>query len=376
MNFTIPLFLCGLAWVLTIVRFKGIHWRNIGVDNRIALNVWLMMLFFSITLTLLVDKSGDFLDAHTFNNLDRLVTYCSILTGISFGVVASIEAVGKPSDRGLIPWFRWGLIFTTITLVTIYVLFISKIPNINYYIPHSLPESLFMLIAYCYGAFLCLSVDRVYISYLPSEKSAVMRTRAILIIISTFFALTYFVVKIITVGGYFLPILGSPALTDLASGLLILSALLHLSALLSNRIYVRIVVLTRNVQSWSSYQDLKYLVRLLRQYCPEIALPTADPSIWRFLLNPEYFLYRSVVSILDGQTMLGDFLSENGRSDSFTHWDEGTRQKALQIKQVLAQANPTGDFRKIVDEYSRVSRHLLPSQNAIIFQEEYRNDAS
>jgi len=104
MSFPIQLSLCIAAWAVTLARFRAFQWKDARKDNGIALNVWLMMLFFSITLTFLVKKFDDFFDAHTFNNLDRLIAYSSIITGISFGTVASINAVGKPSDKGTIRW--------------------------------------------------------------------------------------------------------------------------------------------------------------------------------------------------------------------------------------------------------------------------------
>src|SRR5271157_4829754 len=110
MIFAIELSLCIMAWSLTMSRLRTIHWQDVGKDNGIALHVWLMMVFFSITTIFLIKKFSDIFDAYTFNNLDRLIAYSTILTGMTFGVTASINAIGIPPDkrmnRGL-----WGALF-------------------------------------------------------------------------------------------------------------------------------------------------------------------------------------------------------------------------------------------------------------------------
>lgn len=363
MNFGIELFLCAIAWAVTLSRLTTIHWKDIRKDNGIALNVWLMMVFFSITLLFLIKKFSDFFDAHTFNNLDRLIAYCSILTGIFFGAVASVEAVGGPSDKGTIRWLRYLLILTIITLVVIYSLFISRIPNINYYVPRSFPEVLFMVITFSVGATLCVVVDKVYLAYLPFEKSAVMRTRTILILMSTFGACSYFLVKIAITAGFFWPLVASQALINLSSILLIFSALSHFSALVSNKLYVPFVVISRNIRAWHAFKDLRHLKKQLQRLCPEVSFSTIDPSFWAFLLSPEYYLYRTVVNIMDGKTMLDDFLLEGALSGGLALWEGDMLREAVRVNRALQSTNSTGDFWEMVDEYKRASRSLVQGEH-------------
>jgi len=245
----------------------------------------------------------------------------------------------------------------------IYALFLSRIPNISYLVPQSLPEVLFMLITFCFGGMLCIVINKVYLVYLPSEKSVVMRIRAILIIVSNFAALAFFLVKIAIAGGYFWPILSSQTLINLSFALLVLSALLHFSALLSNKIYVRFVVISRNIQCWSTFQDLKYLIGHLLRLCPEVGLPATNTSYLKFLLNPEYHLYRALVTILDGKTMLSDFLSEDAPTAGPALWDGELLQEAVRVNEALQSINPSGDFWNMVSEYGRASRGLMQSRH-------------
>ena len=182
MNFILQVSICGVAWALTAVRFRAIRWRDIRQDHGIALDVWLMMVFFSITTIFMIKRFCDYFDLHTMNNLDRLIAYGSILTGITFGASASVKAVGSQLDRQIIHWLRYLLLTTVAALLAIYVLFLSKIPNMDYLIPRSLPEVVFLFVPFLLGAALCAFVSKIYLGHLPLEKSPVMRARSLCII--------------------------------------------------------------------------------------------------------------------------------------------------------------------------------------------------
>jgi hypothetical protein len=363
MNFAIQLSICIAAWTLTLTRLRTIQWKDVRKNNAIALNAWFMMLFFSLTTIFLIKKFSNFFDMHTVNNLDRLIAYCLILAGIYFGTAATVEAVGKSSDKVTIRWLQHLLLLTVAALVTIYAFFISKIPNMDYYLPRSLPEVVFLFIAFSFAATLCAVVVKVYLIYLNQEGSAVMRTRAILIVVSTSSACAYFLVKIATVGGYFWSPLGSQALIDLSSMLLVISALLHFSALLSNKLYLPLVLLGRNIQSWGTYKDLKYLTERLNLLCPEVVLPTTNPSLLTFLLNPEYYLYSAIIAIMDGKTMLDDFLMEGALQGEPALWEGDMLREALRVKRTLQSVDASGSFWTMVSEYRRASQGLIQSRH-------------
>ncbi len=135
MIFAVELSLCIMAWTVTMSRMKTINWQDVRKDGEIALHVWRMMVFFSITSIFLIKKFSDVFDAYTLNNLDRLIAYSSLLTGLTFGAMAAIEAVGRASDRAIGRWL-WRVLFAIIiALIMIYLLFLSKLPNINSFVP-------------------------------------------------------------------------------------------------------------------------------------------------------------------------------------------------------------------------------------------------
>ena len=285
MIFAVELSICVMAWTLTISRMKTIHWQGVRNDHGIALHVWRMMVFFSITSTFLIKKFSDFFDAYTLNNLDRLIAYSSLLMGLAFGAMAAIEAVGRTSDRAVGRWL-WRVLFAIIiALVMIYLLFLSKLPNINSFVPQSLPEVLFMVITFATGILLSATVSRVYLTYLPSETAPIMRIRSIFIVATGFIVCGYFIVKIVIAVGYFWPVLASQGLINLSWIFMLSTVLLYFSFLLSNKMYARVMVISRNIQSWMTFQDLRYLRERLLGLFPETVLPVAEPSLWTFMLN-------------------------------------------------------------------------------------------
>ncbi len=363
MRLAIEISVCIMAWTLTMFRLKTIHWSDIGKDHGIALRVWLMMVFFSITSIFIVEKFNNFFDAYTFKNLDRLIAYSAVLIGMTFGVTASIDAVNNPSYKFVSRWL-WIILFAAIIAMTvIYSFFLSRLPNITYYIPRSLPEVGFMLTMYPFGALLCITLGKVYLAYLPLETSPVMRMRAILIIVSMFFACAYFLVKVVTIGGYFWVPLTSQIFISISFVLLILLAISHISGLLSNKIYARFVMISLSIRSWRTFQDLKYLMRRLLLLCPDVVVPLANPSFLKFLLNPEYYLYRVIIAIMDSKTLLDDLLSEGALFGGPALWEGDMLREVVRVKRALQSINTSGNFWELVSEYKRASKSLVQSQD-------------
>src|SRR5690349_14041943 len=108
--------LCAAAWVLTLVKLRSILLQ--GAQNRtgIALNLWAMLLFFSITLTFLVEEFAASFNAYTFPNLSMLISHSSILVTEYFGTVTSLGVIGVPASKRTIIWIRLLLAIVIIAL--------------------------------------------------------------------------------------------------------------------------------------------------------------------------------------------------------------------------------------------------------------------
>ena len=360
MNFSSETYLCLVAWIITLIKLRDIHWKDVRKDGGVALHIWLMMFFFSITLTF-IGSFSDYFDAHTLNNLSRLISYPSILITIFLATRETLRSIEKPADKRLLRWLGLSLAVTIGVLAVIYALFIWKTPEFTY-TPQSLPEVLFRFIALSFGGLLCVIVCREYLAYFPLEKSPVIRLRALMIILCAFSTLAYSLAKIALIGGYFWPWLASSSINRLSLAFLVLSSLLYFVSFLNNKLYVRFMVISRNIQSWNSFQQLKYLIERILRLCPVVALTPNNPPFWSFMLNPEYYLYNAIVVILDGKSMLADFLSVKTKPGQPALWEDDLLQEAIQVNQALQAVNPSNDFWEIVGAYSRASQDLLQHQ--------------
>jgi hypothetical protein len=362
MNFSSETYLCLVAWAITLIKLRDIHWKNIRKDGGVALHIWLMMFFFSVALTF-IGSFSDYFDALTLNNLSRLVSYSSILITIFFATRETLRSIEKPSHRRTGRWLSLSLVVTIIVLLMLYSLFLWKIPEFTY-TPQSLPEVVFKFIALSFGSLLCVVVFREYLAYYPSEKSAVIRLRALMIILCAFSTLAYSLAKIAQIGGYFWPRLASSTVNNLSLVFLVLASLLYFVAFLNNKLYVRFMVISRNIQSWNCFRYLKYLTGRLLRLCPVVTLSHSYPPFWSFMLNPEYYLYNAIVIILDGKSMLADFLAIKPEPGQPALWDDDLLQEAIQVNQVLQTVNPSDDFWEIVGAYSHAGKQLLQNQRS------------
>lgn len=359
MNLPIQVPICLMMWVFTFIRLKTLHWKDIRKNNGHALYTWLSLFFFAIGFTFLIKDLGDLFDAYTFNNLSKLIVYCSFLITPFLGTLSFIMSVGGTSKKQIIPWM-WLFLLVSITgMFIIYCFFISKLPPIGYYTAQSFPEVSFKVLMYLSALIILIFMNKAHIAYLPLEKSPIMYMRVVIFIVSAFSAQMYFIVMILLVAGcYFWPFIPSQALINLSSIFFTFSACIVPVSLLSNRIYARFVIASRVVEHWHAFQDMKYLVERLMLLCPVIGLPYNRPNFLKFLFDPEHYLYHTVIIILDSKTILAEFLSESREPDTHPIWETRILEEAIQINQKLQSANPSTDFDDIVETYRRISREL------------------
>jgi hypothetical protein len=174
---------------------------------------------------------------------------------------------------------------------------------------------------------------------------------------------TYFFVKILLVAGYFWPPLRSDLVVTISKILLILSALMWAGTFMSNKIYVRLLRPMKSLFNWMALKDLEYILIRLDRLCPPVAITESGPTLRQFLRNSEYYLYRAIIRILDGETMLSDFLEAGTTDKKPEWWDEGSVQEAGLINQVLQSVDPSDNFWDLVREYRRASKNLFRNRS-------------
>lgn len=366
MNNFILIPLCVAAWILTLVRLRTIFLKKDepGAKTEMALNIWAMMAFFSITITFMIDEFAAFFNVHTFPNLSLLITHFAFLASQYFAITTTLVAINIPSTQRAIRWIKSTLCTAVVILLAIYSLLISKMTDGLSDSPQNLPIVIFKLVSYPFGIMLFIILIKTYLTYLPSKSFALMRLRAIIVISCSSSAAVYILVRVLIYSGYFWPILLSPWLFTISYIFLFCATILLFAAFLSDKIYARFVVMSRSIEGWRAFQDLQYLVQKLLLLCPIVALPVNHPSIWKFLLKPEYYIYCAIIIILDGKIMLADFLAASAEPDEPTLWDDELLLEAIRVDQALQSINPSNDFYEIVDAYRCVSRELFNSKNS------------
>jgi hypothetical protein len=122
-------------------------------------------------------------------------------------------------------------------------------------------------------------------------------------------------------------------------------------------------MLSSRLEYWRAFQDLQYLVGRMLRLFPPVSLSPTSPGFWRFLLDPEFHLYRAVIIIMDGSAMLEGFLAEfDGAPPEPEDWEieesDYVVGEAREIQRALQPVPLPNDFYEVVEAYRRVSLDL------------------
>jgi len=360
MNHLIELSLCALAWSVALFKFQNVWRRGVWRTDPIALTLWLAMFFFAVTMTFLVESLTEDFDKLTLNNLSRLIAYTSISLTLFFTTASTLFAYKPPQGVRLLRLIALLLAATLLSLSVTYFLYISKNPEWqDHHVPRNLADAFFMFGTFSFSLAMCWIMVRQNARYLRQENVVFMRVRVITVIMTALTAEVYFLVKLLLVAGYFWKPLSSDAIVAISKILLISSALMWAIAFVNNKVYLRFVGLLKGLSNWFALRDLEYLLAQLNRLCPPVALIEEKPSPQEILHNSEYHLYRATIRILDGKTLLADFLNDGDSRSRPEWWDSGLLSEAKHIHRILRSENTTSDFWEIVRGLRRASKELL-----------------
>jgi hypothetical protein len=108
------------------------------------------------------------------------------------------------------------------------------------------------------------------------------------------------------------------------------------------------------------YRDLIVLIDQLEEVCPPVGMALHKPDFWEFVLNSDYHLYRAIVRILDGQTLIADFLAYPAADNPVQAlWDDKSLLKAMSLNDLLQEVHLTDDFAEMVAAYRLAGRKLI-----------------
>jgi len=342
-----------MAWGISFTRLIKILQRRAWTSDRVAVHIWAATFMFAMVVTLLVTPANEWIDRNTLPNFARFIAYNALMLTLYLIVTAFLNTFKTPIHsielRLIKPFLAAGLLF----LFLLYAVFVRRTEGwINNPNPTNAAEAVFQLIPFFWAGVLCLMLAVACRSYLRYETVVVARYRIFLILLTAISGFLMFVCKFLFIDGFFWAPLKGGLVQSANSILEISTILLWGSSFFHNSVYTRLDAVARGLRSWTAYRDLSFLASQLSQVCPSVGLEYHPVGFWQFVRRADYFLYQSVVRILDAKVMLADSLLDNpsGQNDQIS-WE-----KNLYI--TLQQAGAPQAFEDIVTAYSRIGRAL------------------
>mgnify|MGYP001024959173 FL=1 len=353
--------LSGLAWLITLIRVHIVLKSRLWKSDPKAFRVWVATLFFALTMTFLITPLSIAFNRLTFPNLSRLLAYSFVSTTLYLLASASLVNFPIAHSQRMIRLLKLSLIPTLFLLLVLYVFFVSGVPEWNEkIIPSSAAEAAFKLVLFTFATAACLIIVATTASYFHREQVTVTRYRIVTIILTSTSASAFFLTKLVLTLGYLWPVLGASWIHRASTLLEIMTAILWVASFLHSSAYVRAFAMLRGLRSWHVYRDLLVLIDQLEQVCPPVGMALQKAGFWGFVRNSDYHLYRAIVHILDGKTLIADFLANPDADNAVqARWDEREYLKASSLNELLEEIQPTDDFTEMVAAYRLAGRKLI-----------------
>ncbi len=350
-----------LAWLIALNQVRTILLSRAWKTDPIAFRVWVASVSFALTLTFLISTLGQAINRLTIPNLSRLLAYTAVsmtlyLTASSF-LVTFPTRQNQRQARYLKPY----LMLTLIGLLVVYVFLVSRTPEwVDQPIPATAAEMIFKLVMFTYATIFCTIMAVACFRYLNQEKAVVTKYRIVTIILTATGGGAFFFSKAVLALGYLWHPLGTEWLHTLSKLLMYGTAVLWFGSFLHNNVYARVLAFSRGIRSWPRYKDLAYLVAKLELLCPPVGMSTSKPGFWQFVRNSDYHLYRAIVHILDGKTLIADFLDDTIPIDRLrARWDNNGYLEAVRLNRVLQEIKSNDDYLDMISAYRLASRELM-----------------
>ncbi len=360
------------AWAVAILKFNAVR-RNVRRtrDQRVF-GLWLFSLCFALSLTHLIRPFHVCFDAFFgLNNLSWLMAYVYLALGIYFLSFAG-WLLHQCESR------HWPLLVLICTLGLLLALFVTGICRSPEWPDHNAPRNdfdlLFMVVFYLYAIIVgAVPVSGLYKTY-RREQSISTRLRFFVGFLAGVMAISFFVAKSAYIlYAYFYPASGIlQYLLALSMFFMGTSGLLAVAAFLPGGLYRDIPEALFLWRRLMALRDLKVVEDRLNCLCPPVVVD--DSTWWERVRNINFFTYRSVIAILDGQRTLSAVLLSVGpspwsgqdrRPQGQTpvrapggEWDEGVLREAIYVRDSLQGAMEERDFEGLVAFYRDAGRRL------------------
>jgi hypothetical protein len=339
-----------LTW--SVAAFIGIGVLKNHRDRRAA-TVWLLTLCISLLATFQVDVIYTAVDNFFgVNNLSWLLSYLSLTLAVYF--ICSI--LGKLA--------RWTHLYMVVTLMLLVVIFPfgpgSTAESTDHVTLSNVPELLFTGSVYSYAIAMMGVVLPGCARSLRSERESLVRLRTYATVSILTVSILFYVAKLVAyVSSLFFPSLPSSFLHTLADAARLLVAgvtILWPLIFVTNGFYQALARPVAFLKKLERCWKLGELQARLDALSPS---PASDDALWwEWSRDPDFHIYRRVISILDRKKALADWIEHPDQET------EGTFTLSIEEATRLYQGlesisiSESSDFYYVMDVCHRLGRQI------------------
>ncbi len=361
-----------LAFLVAIYKFKAV-WRD-GRWNTdsLAFNFWMFSLCVAVSMSFLIESFYLIFDAWIgVTNLGWLITYITMALAFYYISSGCYVVYNRPKPRAM----SVVLIITLLIMVVLYPIGIITLPEkADHTLPETFLEFLFMQTMYLYVASFCLIPGYTFLNLYRIETVIASRLRLGVALTTIFMACIAATLKVgITIWVYIDP--NTPVLqtvSSLVGSTIGLGGILWPLAFLPNHVFIFLSRPFVFLGKLRALKELKSLQNQLNHICEPVIADHVN--LVEYLRNLDFHLYRTLIGILDGKSILFILAQKTAGLDQFPfvnpgilfranqkspeYWDEQDWQQARRLHHTLQSVNDCLEFPELVKAYVYAGRVL------------------
>jgi len=361
MNPAIEISLCVLAWLIALNRGRKALLNWAWKTDPTAFLVGAASLFFALTMTFLVTPLSDVVNRLTMPNFSRLLAYSFVSVTLYLTTSSSLITFPIPQNLRHQRFLKPYLLGTLGLLLVLYVFFVSHTPEWEEQpIPATATEMVFKLVMFTHAIVLCTIIAVACLHYVNQEKVAVTKYRIATISFTAMCGGAFFFTKSLLALSFLWHSLGAEWIHSLSKLLMVATAMLWGGSFIHSKTYARVLAYSRGIRYWTAFQDLVYLVDRLEHLCPPVGMEMSRPDFWEYLRRSDYYLYRAMVHILDGKTLIADYLDDTIPVNKLlARWKTDSYLEATRVNTILREIKADEEYLEMISAYRQASRKLM-----------------
>jgi len=350
----------AVTWVVVIAKLGAVQRR--WTADRLVFDSWAFIFFFAVGLTFQIDAVYVSLDAWTgVPNLSWLLFAIAIALALYFASSFGYSLLKAPNPK----WMPISLLVASSLFVIIFPIGIANSPEwpcTAHNIPRTVFDWAFLGTECAYGIGMGLFAATAFVRNHRAEQNTLLRLRWGVLFAAAVSGITLYLSKAILITfGYLVP--SAPSLVGLER--LVVSArwatcLIWPLSILSNKTWLALLKpfswVNKQVTLKRLSKTKSELKRALHSLWPSVATIDHNPTLWQRLSNPDFHIYRSVISILDSGRLLNLCLEcpETNQFDDALDLAGAVDVRSISTSKPDSEdAAPITEYQELIRAYSR-----------------------